>query len=65
MAAYLSTLSSKEAQLVISDVTKKLVEECTKEYDHKRKIPSAEYITEYVILLSQAESIWEEAKGKG
>ena len=63
MAAYLATLSSKEAQPVISDITKKLVEECTKEYDHKRKIPSAEY-KEYVILLSQAESIWEEAREK-
>ena len=63
MAAYLATLSSKEAQPVISDITKKLVEECTKEYDHKRKIPSGEY-KEYVILLSQAESIWEEAREK-
>ena len=63
MAAYLATLSSKEAQPLISDITKKLVEECTKEYDHKRKIPSAEY-KEYVILLSQAESIWEEAREK-
>ncbi len=63
MAAYIATLSSKEAQNVISEVTKKLVEECTKEYDNKRKIPSAEY-KEYVILLSQAESIWEEAREK-
>src|SRR3954468_19170702 len=38
MAAYITNLSSTEAQSVISEITKKLVEECQKEYDFKRKI---------------------------
>jgi carboxypeptidase Taq len=63
MAAYIANLSSNEAQNLISEVTKKLVEECKKEYDLKRKIPSEEY-KEYTILLSQAENIWEEAREK-
>ena len=33
MAAYIANLSSKEAQNMISEITKKLVEECKKEYD--------------------------------
>ncbi len=43
--------------------TKKLVEECKKEYDRNKKIPENEY-TQYVILQSKAESLWEEAKAE-
>ncbi|WP_071395541.1 carboxypeptidase M32 [Bacillus tuaregi] len=63
MASYITNLSTEVAQEVISAVTKKLVKECKKEYDHNRKIPADEY-KEYVILLSQAESVWEEARAK-
>nr|WP_295975363.1 carboxypeptidase M32 [uncultured Bacillus sp.] len=63
MAAYIANLSSQEAQNVISEKTRKLVEECKKEYDYKRKIPFEEY-KEYTILLSQAENVWEEAREK-
>ena len=63
MAAYIVNLSSANAQPVISEMTKKLVEECKKEYDFKRKVPAEEY-KEYVILQSKAESIWEEAREK-
>lgn len=61
MAAYIANLSSQEAQNIISETTKKLVEECKKEYDYKRKIPAEEY-KEYTILLSQAETVWEKAR---
>lgn len=61
MAAYIANLSSQEAQNIISDTTKRLVEECKKEYDYKRKIPAEEY-KEYTILLTQAETVWEKAR---
>lgn len=60
MASYINTLSSSEN---LSDLVKKTVEECKKEYDRNKKIPAQEY-RDYVILQSKAESIWEEAKEK-
>ncbi|EIJ78616.1 thermostable carboxypeptidase 1 [Bacillus methanolicus PB1] len=60
MAAYIVKLSSAKD---LSEVTKKTLEECKKEYDRNRKIPAEEY-KEYVILQSKAECIWEEAKAK-
>jgi carboxypeptidase Taq len=60
MAAYIAKLSSAED---LSEITKKTLEECKKEYDRNRKIPAEEY-KEYVILQSKAESVWEEAKAK-
>jgi carboxypeptidase Taq len=63
MASYIKKLSTSEAHLLLDDATKKLVEECKKEYDYKKNIPPQEY-KEYVILLSQAETIWEEAREK-
>ncbi|WP_141434031.1 carboxypeptidase M32 [Bacillus sp. 03113] len=59
MASYIDELS----KLDVSDITKKTVEECKKEYERNKKIPAEEY-KEYVILQSKAESIWEEAKAK-
>lgn len=63
MAAYIANLSNGEAEGVISEITKKTIEYCKKEYDRNKKIPAEEY-KEYVILQSKAESIWEEAKAK-
>ncbi|MEH7345249.1 carboxypeptidase M32 [Bacillus sp. JJ1532] len=60
MAAYIEKLSGDHA---LSDITKKTLAECKKEYDRNKKIPPAEY-KEYVILQAKAESIWEEAKAK-
>lgn len=57
MAAYIAGLSDKE----LSDVTKKTLNECQKDYELNKKIPVEEY-REYVILQSKAESIWEEAR---
>ncbi|MBX9972764.1 carboxypeptidase M32 [Cytobacillus firmus] len=58
MAAYIAKLSGQEN---LSEVTLKTLEECKKDYDRNKKVPEEEY-TEYVILQSKAESIWEDAK---
>ncbi|MEH7300630.1 carboxypeptidase M32 [Neobacillus drentensis] len=59
MAAYIASLSKAE----VDDKTRKILEECKKEYERNKKIPAEEY-KEFVILQSKAESIWEEAKEK-
>ncbi|TCJ05441.1 carboxypeptidase M32 [Cytobacillus praedii] len=61
MESYITELSSNELNL--SEITKKTLLECKKEYDLNKKIPAEEY-KEYVILQSKAESVWEEAKAK-
>lgn len=63
MGTYLKELSEESVQDKLNEVTKKMVEECQKEYDRNKKIPANEF-REYVILQSKAESIWEEAKEK-
>ncbi|MGE6260273.1 carboxypeptidase M32 [Heyndrickxia sporothermodurans] len=60
MAAYIASLKGSEE---LSEVTKKTLEECQKDYDRNKKIPANEY-KEYVVLQSKAESIWEEARAK-
>ncbi|MFC4800540.1 carboxypeptidase M32 [Neobacillus sp. GCM10023253] len=59
MAAYIAGLS----KAVLSDRTRKILEECKKNYELNKKIPAEEY-REFVILQSNAESVWEEAKEK-
>ena len=59
MAAYIANLSGGE----ISGNTKKILEECKKQYDRNRKIPAEEF-RKYVVLQSKAESVWEEARAK-
>jgi carboxypeptidase Taq len=44
-------------------ITKALVRECRKEWERSKKIPPELY-REYVVLTSEAESVWEEAKSK-
>lgn len=61
MSAYIEQLTKEEASL--TEIGRKTVEECKKEYDRNKKIPAEEY-KEYVILQSKAESVWEEAKSK-
>ncbi|MEW9109438.1 MAG: carboxypeptidase M32 [Cytobacillus gottheilii] len=63
MAGFLQALSQDEVKKELSKRTVKTVELCQKEYDRNKKIPAEEY-KEYVILQSQAESTWEEAKEK-
>jgi len=57
MKAYIEELSGEE----VSEITKKTLEECKKDYDRNTKIPADEF-REYVILQSNAESKWEEAR---
>lgn len=47
----------------LDDVTKSMVENAKKNYDQTKKIPEDKY-KEYVILTSNAEAAWEEAKEK-
>jgi carboxypeptidase Taq len=61
MEEYLQTLSSPEAQQQISEITKKSVDECKKDFERNKKVPAKEY-KEYVILQSKSESAWETAK---
>lgn len=59
MAAYIANLSGEQ----ISEISKKVLYECRKEYERNKKIPPGEY-KQYVILQSNAESVWEEARAK-
>ncbi|MBS4176610.1 carboxypeptidase M32 [Lederbergia citrea] len=59
MAGFIATLSNDESEL--STITKKTLEECKKEYEKNKKIPAKEF-EEYVILQSNAENIWEQAR---
>jgi len=61
MGDYLEALQQPEAQSAMDDVERKMVEECKREYDRSKKIPPDKYQA-YVVLTSQAESAWEEAK---
>ncbi|TLS35223.1 carboxypeptidase M32 [Pseudalkalibacillus caeni] len=63
MKEYLDQLSKPGTFESLSEITKKTVKECKKEYERNIKIPADEY-REYVILRSKAESVWEEAKEK-
>lgn len=63
MKNYIDRLSEEHAQNIISDITKKSLQECKKTYDQNSQIPAHEYKA-YVILQSQAEIIWEEARAK-
>jgi carboxypeptidase Taq len=59
MAAYIANLKGKS----ISEISNKTLEECNKNYERNKKIPAEEY-KEYVILQSNAENVWEEARAK-
>lgn len=63
MEKCLNYLGQKENNEKLDKITKALVKECRKEYDRSKKIPANMY-GEYVILTSEAESIWTEAKSK-
>lgn len=63
MKSYIDQLSETDVQDQLSEITKKAVEECRKEYERNTKIPAKEF-KEYVILQSNAESMWEDARAK-
>ncbi|WP_201003365.1 carboxypeptidase M32 [Paenibacillus glycanilyticus] len=61
LGEYLNELEQPAAREQLSDIERKLVSETRKDYDRSVKIPPKLY-QEYVVLASQAESKWEEAK---
>lgn len=56
-------LSAEELGQQLDQTDRRMVEECRKEYERSTKIPQERY-EEFVVLTSQAESVWEEAKEK-
>ncbi|TGA96075.1 carboxypeptidase M32 [Sporolactobacillus shoreae] len=63
MKDYLDALTEPSIQDKLSLVTKRMVEKSKKTYDHYVNIP-AEENKAYVILQSEAQSVWQEAKAK-
>jgi carboxypeptidase Taq len=63
MGGYLEHLLQPAQLNQLDEISRKMVLECKKEYDRSKKIPADKYQA-YVVLTSQAESIWEEAKHK-
>ncbi|MCM3762114.1 carboxypeptidase M32 [Alkalihalobacillus oceani] len=63
MAEYLGQLREEALYATLSEVTRKTVDECHKEFERNVKIPKEEF-KEYVLLQSQTETLWEEAKEK-
>lgn len=61
MEKYLEYLEEQDNNRVLDNITKAVVKECRREFDKYRKIPAGKY-KEYVILTSNAESVWEDAK---
>jgi len=61
MGEYLDILSQPETFDKLNPIDRKIVEECRKEYERSKKIPPDKYQA-YVVLTSEAESVWEEAK---
>lgn len=63
MSSYLNYLAQEEVNAQLTEVERRMVEECKRDYDYSKKIPSDKYQA-YVVLTSQAEAAWEEAKDK-
>lgn len=61
MGEYIEKLSQPEVYEELSRIDRAVVRECRKEYERSKKIPPEKYEA-YVVLTSQAESVWEEAK---
>lgn len=61
MGAYLEYFSQPENEAQLDRVSLKMVQESKREYEKSKKIPPEKYQA-YVVLTSQAESVWEEAK---
>ncbi|MFZ5351208.1 MAG: carboxypeptidase M32 [Bacillota bacterium] len=61
MEEYLEYFSSSEINDKLDGIMRALTAEYKKEFDRFKKIPQEMY-KEYVVLTSEAESVWEEAK---
>ncbi|WP_332693049.1 carboxypeptidase M32 [Halalkalibacter lacteus] len=63
MGHFVHELRDDPVYTKLSDITQKSVDECHKNFERNVKIPKEEY-KEYVMLQTQSESLWEEAKNK-
>jgi len=63
MGELLARLREPDAYTNLSRIDRRLVDETAKEYERNRRIPPEMY-REYVVLTSQAEAFWEEAKAR-
>ncbi|QGQ96724.1 carboxypeptidase M32 [Paenibacillus psychroresistens] len=61
MGAFLQFLSEPQHWEQVDELNRKIILECQKDYDRSRKIPTEKYQA-YVVLTSNAESLWETAK---
>lgn len=61
MGSYLDFFTQPSELEQLDAISQKMVVECKKEYDRSKKIPAEKYQA-YVVLTSQAESAWEDAK---
>ncbi|UFJ60234.1 carboxypeptidase M32 [Brevibacillus sedimenti] len=61
MEEHLEALSEPAVLDSLDPITRATVLECKKEFDRNKKIPADRY-QEFVVLTSQAETIWEEAR---
>ncbi|WP_261381736.1 carboxypeptidase M32 [Paenibacillus cremeus] len=61
MGTFLDYFTAADVNEKLDRTMRKIVSECKKEYDRSKKIPPARY-QEYVVLTSQSEAAWEEAK---
>ncbi|MDQ0213642.1 carboxypeptidase Taq [Oikeobacillus pervagus] len=59
MAAYIANLSPHENSL--PEITKRILQECKREYNQNKKIPHQLY-KEYIVLQSKSENVWEQAR---
>lgn len=63
MGSYLDELSRPEVLEQLDEVNRVMVHECRKEYERSKRIPPDRYEA-YVVLTSQSEAAWEEAKDR-
>ncbi|MCF6093635.1 carboxypeptidase M32 [Microaerobacter geothermalis] len=61
MEEYIQYLSQPEVEEKLDDISRTMIKECRKEYERSKKIPQEKY-QEYIILTSNSENAWEEAK---
>lgn len=61
LGEYVEVLSQADVASELNEVDRRLVAETKKEYERSKKIPPERY-QEYVILTSQSETAWEDAK---
>lgn len=63
MGSYLEALTRPDTYEGLDDISRRIVDECKKEYDENKSIP-AEKFQEFMVLSSHSQTIWEEAKAK-